>query len=165
MTEDKGLEAEVSDHFKRMSIMRAEHKGQSMIYALMMQNKYGTLVSGPSLRVDWKGVFMENQCPQCGDLMSLDQDKYVSPKCKLSIPLELYDRAAEEYKSEIRLAGEDQTITKKIADARLSRDVIRAIYKKAQVEAQAEMELKRRREEANMLAKTGEDDVGRQPKA
>jgi len=164
MEDETGLEDEVKEHFKRKSIMRAEHKGQSRIYMLMMMNKYGALVSGPPLRVDWKRVFAENQCPQCKDLMSLTEDRYVSPKCKLSIPLGLYDKAVDEYKTEIRLSEEDKRITQKIKEAGLSEDKILTLYNKAEEEAQAEMEMKRRQEEASEQAKTGVDNSGKPPK-
>jgi ribosomal protein S27AE len=164
MPDDKGLEEEVKAHFKSKAIMRAENIGQQMIYSLMMKNKFGALVGGPTIGVDWKRVFAENQCPQCKDMMSLKEDKYVCAKCGLTIPLSLYDASAAEYKRETMLREDDLRVTQKVKDAGWDDKRVEIIFRQAQDEVQTELESRRRQALAREQAKTVENGIGKTPK-
>jgi hypothetical protein len=156
MPEYDETERGIIDHFKREYIMLAEEKAEGEIYKLVVEHKYGKNVRDPMLSVNWGKVFEEKQCPACRDKISLKEYGYLCGKCGFMIPLELYNRAAGQYKNKLRMLEEDKVVRNKIRGDAISDYRVKILYTKAVGEAIDELAAteRQRRAESKVAGET-----------
>jgi hypothetical protein len=140
MAQYDGLEREIIDHFKREYLQSAKETADEDIYRLMVEHKYGKGARDPMTPVDWDRVFGENQCPACGDTLSLGEKEYVCGKCRFSVPLELYDKAAKQHRNRMQLIDEEKTVNERILAAKVSEHRLDLLYEAAVDEALKDLE-------------------------
>lgn len=155
MQSEDQLEREVFDHFKRQYIQSAEDRAEDEIYWLMVEHKYGPGARDPMQPVDWDRVFGENRCPECDDVISLGVNYYSCGKCGLNIPLQLFDKALEEFRRRVKIRAEDEELSERMRSAGYDRHRISMIYKAASEQALDELKTKRRRQEMESARSDG----------
>jgi len=95
---------------------------------LVTRFRYGGDFRSQRMMLDWGKVFDKHVCPVCADLITLSEKQYVCNKCKLSIPLDLYDKAAAHYEKEAELARKGQEFSKKVTAKKISETRISELY-------------------------------------
>jgi hypothetical protein len=149
------LERAVSDYYRRLYLMRSREGAQKRIYRLMVEHKYGPGARDPHLPVDWRGMFSENKCPECRDIISLKESSYACGKCGLTIPLDLFDKAAQERKAQDAIIEEGRAILPRARQAGFDGAKISLLMEAGEETAAEELDAQERRrqqEEADRKA-------------
>jgi len=153
MPDRDALEKELKDHYKREYLLKGEVDGEDRIYQLVIDHLYGKGIRDSEIQVDWKKVFEENQCPQCKDTLSLKQEGYICPKCGLTIPLDLYDRASKGYRQMAEVFAEDKRLIAQAKSAGIDSARRRRLYDEAVQEAVNGLRAEEARKKAELQKK------------
>ncbi|MFH1054976.1 MAG: hypothetical protein V1744_02650 [Candidatus Altiarchaeota archaeon] len=150
MPEYDSLEREAVDYFRRDHMRVAQEQANEGIRRLVLKHKYGSpQVHAPMMMINWDKVFEENQCPSCRDFITLRDMAYYCSKCKLTIPLELHDKAEQEHTHGKEMLAEYWKLIEKLEKAGYTEERVQNLYEAGTMEAVAELEKKKREMEVN----------------
>lgn len=126
MDENKVVE-ELVELMREKKRINADDPREKLRYGMEYHMHMGDVLTR-RLTVDWNSFFMKNECPICGDRVTLEGDSYNCPKCKLSIPLDVYDKAKKRNDEEIVWRKKNRELSEKIRKDGVGEEKMRGLY-------------------------------------
>jgi hypothetical protein len=123
---DNNLSEKLREYYLRRH-EAAKDTSNKEIHSMVMLHKYGAIVKGTPIVINWPKVFEENMCPSCRGLLSLKEKEYECPKCRFKLPVELFDRAHKGHDQRKQLRIQGQELLKEAENQGFSADMIEEI--------------------------------------